>query len=165
MEWYYILGIISYGIFIIQFILSIFGWGDIDLDIDFDGETDFDVGDLISFKGLVHFTMGFSSWLMAVGKVTTTTISIAVLTGIVFVFFLYLAYQLCMKLNSEPTAKQGVGLIGERVYVYVVLKNDQCICSVIDAPYSEIVCECTTPVQVGQVKTIMSFNSGIYQIS
>ena len=78
MEWYYILGIISYGIFIVQFLLSnLFGWGDLDLDIDFDGEPDFGLGDVLSFKGLVHFAMGFSGWLMLAGKVTLTTLAIA----------------------------------------------------------------------------------------
>ena len=37
MEWYYVLGIISYGIFIVQFILSNLGFGDTDIDIDLDG--------------------------------------------------------------------------------------------------------------------------------
>ena len=63
MEWYYILGIISYGIFIVQFILSNLGFGDTDIDIDLDGDIDFDVSDLLSFKGLIHFLMGFSGWL------------------------------------------------------------------------------------------------------
>ena len=63
MEWYYVLGIISYGIFIVQFILSNLGFGDTDIDIDLDGNVDFDVSDLLSFKGLIHFLMGFSGWL------------------------------------------------------------------------------------------------------
>ena len=50
MEWYYVLGIISYGIFIVQFILSNLGFGDADIDIDLDEDVDFDVSDLLSFK-------------------------------------------------------------------------------------------------------------------
>ena len=34
MEWYYVLGIISYGIFIVPFILSNLGFGDTDIDLD-----------------------------------------------------------------------------------------------------------------------------------
>lgn len=55
-ETYYLLAAISYGIFIVQFILSWFG-GDTDLDVDLDGELDMDVSDIVSFKGLVHFVM------------------------------------------------------------------------------------------------------------
>lgn len=61
-ETYYLLAAISYGIFIVQFILSWFG-GDTDLDVDLDGELDMDVSDIVSFKGLVHFVMGVSGWL------------------------------------------------------------------------------------------------------
>ena len=49
---YYILGGIAYGIFILQFIIS---WvaGEFDVDVDFD------VSDVVSFKGFIHFFMGF----------------------------------------------------------------------------------------------------------
>lgn len=59
---YYLLAAISYGIFLVQFILSWFG-GDTDLDVDLDGELDMDVSDIVSFKGLIHFIMGASGWL------------------------------------------------------------------------------------------------------
>lgn len=55
-EVYYLLAAVSYGIFLVQFILSWFG-GDTDLD----GELDMNVSD--SFKGLIHFIMGASGWL------------------------------------------------------------------------------------------------------
>lgn len=165
MEWYYILGVISYGIFIVQFILSNFGWGDTDLDVDFDGEADFSVSDLVSFKGLVHFVMGFSSWLMITGKITAATVSIAVLVGLIFVFILYLVYKLCMKLNSEPTVKQGSDLVGKKVIVYSVLSEGKCMCFPMNESYYEIICKCTTPVKPGEIRTIDSFESGVYQIS
>ena len=38
MAWYYILGIVSYSIFIIQFLLSNIGIGDTEFDVDIDGE-------------------------------------------------------------------------------------------------------------------------------
>ena len=43
-EVYYLLAAISYGIFLVQFILSWFG-GDTDLDVDLDGELDMNVRD------------------------------------------------------------------------------------------------------------------------
>lgn len=54
-EVYYLLAATSYGIFIVQFVLSWFG-GDTDLDVD--GEIDMNVGDIVSFKGFIHFLMG-----------------------------------------------------------------------------------------------------------
>lgn len=58
---YYIIGGVAYGIFILQFIIS---WvaGELDVDVDFDGDADFDIGDVVSFKGLIHFLMGFGGW-------------------------------------------------------------------------------------------------------
>lgn len=44
-EVYYLLAAVSYGIFLVQFILSWFG-GDTDLD----GELDMNVSDIVSFK-------------------------------------------------------------------------------------------------------------------
>ena len=47
----YLLTAIIYGIFIIRFILSWIGG-------DFDFDSDFDLGDVVSFKGATHFLMG-----------------------------------------------------------------------------------------------------------
>ena len=165
MEWYYILGIISYSIFIIQFILSNFGFLETELDVDFDGDADFSVNDLLSFKGLIHFAMGFSGWLMLTGKVTALTISCACGAGLIFMVILYFVYKLCMKFNSEPTTKSKTDLIGEVVIVYIPLPNGNCICKV-DAPsYTEITCKADTEVQLGDILTIKSYKDGIYYIS
>ena len=53
---YYIVAVIVYDIFIVRFILSWIG-GDFDIDADLD------LSDVVSFKGLTHFLMGFSGWL------------------------------------------------------------------------------------------------------
>ena len=45
-----IIALITTGIFVIQFILSIF-FGDIDTEIDIDA----DISSVVSFKGLTHF--------------------------------------------------------------------------------------------------------------
>ena len=49
-----IIALITTGIFVIQFILSIF-FGDIDTEIDIDA----DISSVVSFKGLTHFGIGF----------------------------------------------------------------------------------------------------------
>lgn len=165
MEWYYILGIISYGIFIIQFILSNLGFVDIDLDVDCDGNIDFDVGDLVSFKGLIHFAMGFSGWLMLTGQVTLVTIIGAIGVGIIFMVALFFLYKLCMKFNYEPTTKSGNALIGKQVVVYTPLQNGKSSCYLMDEPYTEIICISDSPRKQGEVCRIVAFDSGIYHIS
>lgn len=163
MEWYYILGIISYGIFIVQFILSNLG-GDTELDIDFDGEGDLDTSSFLSFKGLVHFAMGFSGWLMLAKEVTTITVCTGVVIGIIFVMLLYYLYKLCMQFHSEPTEKKGVELIGHTVVV-VLPMNREYICVPTGIPYQEIRCFSSTPTKIGDVKTITSYKDGLYSIS
>lgn len=163
MEWYYILGIISYGIFIVQFALSNLGFGDTDIDIDLDGDVDFDVSDLLSFKGLIHFLMGFSGWLMLSGTVNVFTIIIAIILGISFMVGLYFIYKVCMKFNSEPTIKTGVELIGETATVYLPYLENKYICTLKDS--REIVCSSELPLKIGSTVCINSYISGIYYVS
>lgn len=163
MEWYYILGIISYGIFIVQFLLSNFG-GDTELDVDFDGEGDFDTSSLLSFKGLIHFAMGFSGWLMVTKEVNAYTICIAIVIGILFMVLLYYLYKLCMQFHSEPTEKNGVELIGHMAVVTLAFNDGDCICSPLGLPYREIRCFSSTPVKAGDIRIIDSYKNGIYNI-
>lgn len=163
MEWYYILGVISYGIFIIQFILSNFG-GDTEIDVDFDGEGDFDTSSLLSFKGLVHFAMGFSGWLMLTGKVTIYTVCGGIFIGVLFMVLLYYLYKLCMMFHSEPTEKCGLDLIGYAVTVVLVSDGGSCICAPANLTYRELKCFSDTPVKIGDIKHIASYKDGIYHI-
>lgn len=91
---YYILGGIAYGIFILQFIIS---WvaGEFDVDVDFDGDADFDVSDVVSFKGFIHFLMGFGGWTsikQLLGyEVTWIDWLIGFFIGLVFVCIIYIS--------------------------------------------------------------------------
>lgn len=169
-EWYYILGIISYGVFLIQFALSFLGSEiDADLDVDLDGEADFSFSDLISFKGLIHFLMGFSGWLMLTDKVTTFNIAIGSIVGISFVFILYWVYTLALKLQSIPTKKQGKELIGATVTIYLVMvsiSKRHCICTIFNGGITEeINCIAASPVVMGDKRIILDYKDGIYYIS
>lgn len=57
---YFFAALVSTGIFLLQFILSIFfGSMDTDIDVNADGNADIDMSSVLSFKGLIHFCMGF----------------------------------------------------------------------------------------------------------
>lgn len=164
MEWYYILGMISYGIFLVQFILSMVGNGD--LDVDFDGETDFSTSDLVSFKGLVHFLMGLSGWLVITGQPDIFNIIIACIVGVIFVVLLFYIYRLAMQLQSIPTKKYGKDLIGYEVVVYLELSTGKYICTVQNCGRSEeLHCISITPTKVGARHVISDYKNGTYYIS
>lgn len=81
--------------FVIQFLLSILG-SDLDTDIDIDNASDLSMSlsDIISFKGITHFILGYS-W--------TTYFSGSHLVGIVigsfFFIVLFYVYKLLLKLK------------------------------------------------------------------
>lgn len=116
---YYTIAAVIYGIFIIRFILSWVG-GDFDMDID----TDLDLSDVVSFKGITHFLMGFFGWL-SVKSFTTHNIMwydylIAFVLGVIFVIILYYVYKFLMKLENKPQILSGKNLIGSTAKVYLV---------------------------------------------
>ena len=117
---YYIVAVIVYDIFIVRFILSWIG-GDFDIDADLD------LSDVVSFKGLTHFLMGFSGWL-SVKSFTTHNIMwydylIAFILGVIFVIILYYVYKFLMKLENKPQVLSGKDLIGSTAKVYLVLST------------------------------------------
>ena len=114
---YYTIAVIVYGIFIIRFILSWVG-------ADFDVDTDLDLSDVVSFKGLTHFLMGFSGWL-SVKSFTTHNVMwydylIAFILGVIFVIILYFVYKFLMKLENKPQILSNEDLIGSIAKVYLV---------------------------------------------
>ena len=58
-----IIALVTTGIFVIQFVLSIF-FGDIDADVDVDA----DISSVVSFKGLTHFGIGFGWYMYLAGN-------------------------------------------------------------------------------------------------
>ena len=75
-----IIALITTGIFVIQFILSIF-FGDIDTEIDVDA----DISSVVSFKGLTHFGIGFGWYMYLAGHTDVANYIIGILIGLFFV--------------------------------------------------------------------------------
>lgn len=163
---YYLVAAVSYGIFVIQFILSWFG-GDTDLDVDLDGELDMDVSDVVSFKGLIHFLMGSFGWLSI--KNMTSTVEwydflIALVIGVLFVVILYYLYKLCLKLQHQVIPEEGNALIG-RVGIINIPGKQYTILIEINGMLQEIQAYPENPEYVyytGSQVTISSFKQGKY---
>ena len=72
-----IIALITTGIFVIQFILSIF-FGDIDTEIDIDA----DISSVVSFKGLTHFGIGFGWYMYLAGHTDVANYIIGILISL-----------------------------------------------------------------------------------
>ena len=121
---YYAVALTVYSIFIIRFILSWVG-------ADFDVDADIDIGDVVSFKGLTHFLMGFSGWLSVKSYITHNVMwydyLIALILGVIFVILLYFVYKLLISLETKPQILSGKQLIGKTGKIYVILEPEDSI--------------------------------------
>jgi hypothetical protein len=92
MAWYEIALIASGVLFLFSTLISLF-FGEIDIEAA-PGIDGFLLSDIISFKGLLHFAIGFSLVLTLMQEVTILSVACGVISGIVFVFALYYLYKL-----------------------------------------------------------------------
>jgi hypothetical protein len=104
------MAIIVYGIFVIQFIFSIF-IGDIDFDFDVD------IDDVVSFKGLTHFLMGFTGWMVLQAEICWVDYIIATFIGLVFCYILYKVYCWCISLQQINTPVTNEDLVGKTAII------------------------------------------------
>ena len=118
MAWYVIVLIVSSGLFLITTIGSLF-FGDMDLDTEADLGSGFMVSDVFSFKGLIHFTIGFSLALTVIGEFSLISATIGVITGVVFVLILYYLYKLMYdKLQQNITYTSEIKYMDAEVYYW-----------------------------------------------
>ena len=90
-----IIALVTTGIFLIQFVLSIF-FGDIDADVDVDA----DISSVVSFKGLTHFGIGFGWYMYLVGNADIASYAIGILVGLFFVFAVWFLYKKAYQLQQ-----------------------------------------------------------------
>jgi hypothetical protein len=120
MTWYAIVLIVSGALFLFSTIGSLFfGDVDIDLDSDLDASSGFTVSDIISFKGLLHFTLGFSLILTLIQEVTLISVCAAVIAGLIFVFALFYLYKfIYVKLPQNMTYIDEIKEMDAEVYFW-----------------------------------------------
>ena len=113
-----LIALVSTGIFLLQFIMSVF-FGGLDIDVDGDANADFDIGSFFSFKGMVHFLIGFG-WTKALFPGNGWyTFAIAVAVGLVFMIALFYSYLLAFRLQNLRKPERADALVGRVGRIYI----------------------------------------------
>ena len=108
-----IIALVTTGIFVIQFVLSIF-FGDIDADVDVDA----DISSVVSFKGLTHFGIGFGWYMYLAGKTAIQSYVIGILVGLLFVLAVWFLYKKAYQLQQVNHSEQTDQLVGRECTIY-----------------------------------------------
>lgn len=108
-----IIALVTTGIFVIQFILSIF-FGDIDADVDVDA----DFSSMVSFKGLTHFGIGFGWYMYLIGDRDIRHYLFAILIGLAFVFAVWFLYRKAYQLQQVNRSEKTEQLVGRECTIY-----------------------------------------------
>jgi len=123
MAWYVIVLIASSGLFVLTTISALI-FGDMDLDADVDVGSGFLLSDVISFKGLIHFVIGFSLALTLMNGFTLLSATAGVVTGAVFVLVLYYLYKtLFEKLQQSIKYTHEINDMDAEVYFWDAKSN------------------------------------------
>ena len=108
-----IIALVTTGVFVIQFILSIF-FGDIDADTDVDA----DFSSVVSFKGLTHFGIGFGWYMYLTGGTEVQNYVIAILIGLFFAFAVWFLYKKAYQLQQVNHSEKTEQLVGRECTIY-----------------------------------------------
>lgn len=108
-----IIALVTTGVFVIQFILSIF-FGDIDADTDVDA----DFSSVVSFKGLTHFGIGFGWYMYLTGSAHVQNYVIAILIGLFFAFAVWFLYKKAYQLQQVNHSEKTEQLVGRECTIY-----------------------------------------------
>jgi ABC-type transport system involved in multi-copper enzyme maturation permease subunit len=120
MAWYVIVLIVSAGLFLLTTIIALFfGSVDVDMNSDLDLGSGFMLSDVISFKGLVHFAIGFSLSLTLMKEFSLMSATVGTVTGIVFVLVLYYLYKMLFeKLQQSMKYTTDINNMEAEVYYW-----------------------------------------------
>jgi hypothetical protein len=169
MEWtfeniIYIIAGVTFCIFGIKLMCALIGF-------DFEADLDFDFGDIISFKGIVHFLMGFSGYLSIMFHNGTYSgvkdIVYAGIIGLIVMILLYFTYILIYKLDSPHKTKMGEQLVGYKGTINFIKDKDKhlyLIDVVVNMNSITVLAQSDKSYRVGDEVIISQFKDNIYLI-
>lgn len=164
---FWLIALVSTGVFVIQFVISIF-FGDVDVDFDGDSSVDTDMSSIVSFKGLVHFGIGFGWAMVLAGEATAAALLTATVTGLVFVFVLWKLYVMAGRLQKETPTERPEALVGRHGTVYTNMGDGRYILQIshngalreLDVISDSRCCDYKT----GERLTVKSYKNNVYYV-
>ena len=157
-----IIALVTTGIFLIQFVLSIF-FGDLDADVD----VDTDISSVVSFKGLTHFGIGFGWYMYLAGNTEIQSYVVGILVGLFFVFAAWFLYKKAYQLQQVNRTEQTDQLVGRECTIYfkqsdskytVQTNRDGAMCEV------DVISESGKAYQTGDRTVITRYQDGTLYI-
>ena len=155
-----IIALVTTGIFLVQFVLSIF-FGDLDADVDAD------ISSVVSFKGLTHFGIGFVWYMYLSGYTEIQSYVIAILTGLCFVFAVWFLYKKAYQLQQVNRSEQTEQLVGRECTIYFKQsENKYTVQTSRDGAMREVdvISESGKAYQTGDKTIISNYKNGILYI-
>ena len=158
-----IIALVTTGIFVVQFILSIF-FGDFDADADIDT----DIGSVVSFKGLTHFGIGFGWYMYLQQTPDVMTYIIGIAVGLLFVIAVWYLYKKAYQLQQVNRAEKTDQLVGRECTIYfnrgegkysVQVKRDGAMREV------DVTSETARKYQTGDKAIISAYKEGVLYIN
>ena len=155
-----IIALVTTGIFLVQFVLSIF-FGDLDADVDAD------ISSVVSFKGLTYFGIGFGWYMYLSGNTEIQSYVIAILTGLCFVFAVWFLYKKAYQLQQVNRSEQTEQLVGRECTIYFKQsENKYTVQTSRDGAMREVdvISESGKAYQTGDKTIISNYKNGILYI-
>ncbi|MBP5458465.1 MAG: hypothetical protein J6Y37_18390 [Paludibacteraceae bacterium] len=144
-------------LFILQVIISFF----IDLDADFDFDASMGVSDFFSFKGGLHFLLGFGWMGVLNGVESVGKILMAVAVGILFVVVLAYVYRKVYSLAEERTHQDLHELIGTECELLTYYNGSGTVNVDFDGHREEKQVKGTSSMKSGDIVKIIDCQDGI----
>ncbi len=117
-----LVALVATGLFLVQFVMSVF-FGNVDVDVDSDAQSDMDMSSIVSYKGLIHFGMGFG-WAMYLADSTDwKSYLFATLAGLAFIYVLWLLYKAVYKLQKDTVNEPAESLVGRSATIYLNMRG------------------------------------------
>lgn len=156
----------STAVFLIQAIITLFLGIDSGSDVDFDSPDGggMDISDIVSFKGLIHFLLGFSWTGVFNGFETFMEVTIAVVIGLLFVIGLAYLYKKMLSLGEIVEHQKPEEVIGQKTEIIHYYKGVGKAFILLDGAKQEVTIRGDESLKNGDMVVLTNYKDHIYTV-